>query len=188
MPHMKATLANRLNQDLKKIQPNEIRAFDMQVSQIPDIIKLTLGEPDFDTPEVVKQAAIDSINQNESHYTDSRGTAGLRRAAASFLATKYHLDYDPDSQILVTVGASEGIYSSLTAMLNPGDTVIIPTPIFPQYIPATLLSGGKPIFVDTSADGFILTPNVTVEDVQTADLGFANSDHNPVTLAFTLKP
>ena len=67
MPHMKATLANRLNQDLKKIQPNEIRAFDMQVSQIPDIIKLTLGEPDFDTPEVVKQAASDSIANNDSH-------------------------------------------------------------------------------------------------------------------------
>ena len=67
MPHMKATLANRLNQDLKKIQPNEIRAFDMQVSQIPDIIKLTLGEPDFDTPEVVKQAEIDSIANNDSH-------------------------------------------------------------------------------------------------------------------------
>ncbi|WP_288529366.1 aminotransferase class I/II-fold pyridoxal phosphate-dependent enzyme [uncultured Secundilactobacillus sp.] len=151
-------LENRMKTSLAQIQPSDILAFNQEISTIDGIVKLTLGEPDFNTPEHVKQAAIDSINQNESHYTDSRGTAGLRRAAASFLATKYHLDYDPDSQILVTVGASEGIYSSLTAMLNPGDTVIIPTPIFPQYIPATLLSGGKPIFVDTSADGFILTP------------------------------
>lgn len=153
-----SNLSKRMKTSLAEIQPSDILAFNQEISTIDGIVKLTLGEPDFNTPEHVKQAAVESINNNESHYTDSRGTAGLRKAAAAFLKDKYNLDYDPDSQLLVTIGASEGIYSSLTAMLNPGDTVIIPTPIFPQYIPATLMSGGRPVYVDTSDDGFILTP------------------------------
>ncbi len=106
----------------------------------------------------LKKAAIKSIENNESHYTNSRGTQGLREAATGFLNQKYGLNYDPDTQILVTTGATEAIYSALTAILNPGDTVIIPTPIFPLYIPIAMLNGAKPVFVDTSDNGFVLSP------------------------------
>lgn len=151
-------LSESMKQELSQIQPSSILKFNQEISTIPDIVKLTLGEPDFNTPDHVKQAAIQSIENNESHYTDSRGTAGLRQAAADFLKNKYDLNYDPESQILVTTGATEGIFSSLTAILNPGDSVIIPTPIFPQYIPVSILNGAKPIFVDTSDNGFVLSP------------------------------
>lgn len=79
MPTMKESLTQRLNQDLAKIQPNEIRAFDAKVSAMPDMIKLTLGEPDFDVPEVAKTAAINSITANDSHYAPGNGSVALRR-------------------------------------------------------------------------------------------------------------
>ncbi|MBD9095758.1 MAG: aminotransferase class I/II-fold pyridoxal phosphate-dependent enzyme, partial [Weissella confusa] len=191
MPHMKATLANRLNQDLKKIQPNEIRAFDMQVSQIPDIIKLTLGEPDFDTPEVVKQAAIDSIANNDSHYAPGNGTVAVRQAAAHFLSDRYDLQYDPMTEIAVTVGATEAIYASLTAVLNPGDKVLIPTPTFPLYDPITLMNGGEPVHLDTSATDFVLTPKMLSAAI--AEHGDAikaiilNYPGNPTGVAYSSK-
>lgn len=151
-------LSESMKHELKQIQPSSILKFNQEISQIPDMVKLTIGEPDFNTPDHVKQAAIRSIENNESHYTNSRGTEGLRKAASKFLNDKYDVNYDPASQMLVTTGATEGIFSSLTAMLNPGDTVIIPTPIFPLYIPIVTLNGAKPIFLDTSDNGFILSP------------------------------
>lgn len=147
-----------MKKELSALAPSEILKFNQEIANIPDIVKLTLGEPDFNTPEHVKQAAIRSIENNESHYTNSRGIIGLRKAAANFLKQKYELDYNPETQMLVTTGATEAIYSALTAILNPGDTVIIPTPIFPLYIPVAMLNGAKVVFVDTSADGFVLSP------------------------------
>lgn len=151
-------LSESMKQELKQIQPSSILKFNQEISKVPDMVKLTLGEPDFNTPDHVKQAAIHSIENNESHYTNSRGIDGLRKAASKFLSDKYNVHYDPETQILITTGATEGIFSSLTAMLNPGDSVIIPTPIFPIYIPDTMLNGAKPIFLDTSDNGFILSP------------------------------
>lgn len=151
-------LVDRMNQEVRQLKPSDILQFNAEISKIDGIVKLTLGEPDFPTPEHVKAAGIRSIENNESHYTQSKGLPGLRAAASHYLATKYHTKYDPESQILITAGATGGIYSSLTAMLNKGDTVIIPTPIFPLYIPIVMLNGAKPIFIDTSADGFILKP------------------------------
>lgn len=151
-------LVDRMNQEVLQLQPSDILQFNAEISKIDGIVKLTLGEPDFPTPEHVKAAGIRSIENNESHYTQSKGLPGLRAAASHYLATKYHTKYDPETQILITAGATGGIYSSLTAMLNKGNTVIIPTPIFPLYIPIVMLNGAKPIFIDTSADGFILKP------------------------------
>lgn len=151
-------LSSRMNKRVAALTPSSILTFNQKISKIPDIVKLTLGEPDFDTPEHVKQAAIEAINDNESHYTNSRGTLGLRKAATHYLDKKYGVEYDPETQILITAGATGAIYSALTAMLNPGDTVIIPTPIFPLYIPIAMLGGATPIFVDTSDNGFILSP------------------------------
>lgn len=151
-------LVNRMKKEVASLHPSDILAFNQEISSIPDIVHLTLGEPDFNTPDHVKLAAIGAIQQNRSHYTQSEGLIGLREAASHFLATKYNAHYDPKTQILVTAGVSEGIFSCLTAILNAGDTVIIPTPIFPPYIPITQLNGAKPIFINTEPDGFILTP------------------------------
>ena len=151
-------LSDKMNKRVAALTPAAILTFNQKISAIPDIVKLTLGEPDFNTPEHVKQAAIKAIDDNESHYTNSRGTEGLRQAAANFLNTKYGLNYDPDKQVIMTEGATGAIYSALTAMINPGDTVIVPTPIFPLYVPILMLAGAKPIFVDTSDNGFVLSP------------------------------
>lgn len=151
-------LSDKMNKRVAALTPAAILTFNQKISTIPDIVKLTLGEPDFNTPEHVKQAAVKAIDDNKSHYTNSRGTDGLRQAAAGFLHKKYGLNYYPATQVLMTAGATGAIYSSLTAMLNPGDTVIIPTPIFPLYVPIVLLAGAKPVFVDTSDNGFVLSP------------------------------
>ena len=160
MPHAKPALLSSFNQRLDLVKPSAIRAFDNEVSAIPDILKLTLGEPDFDVPEHIKQAAVRSIVENDSHYAASNGTLALRQAAAGFLADRYGVDYDAESEIIVTVGATEAIYTVVTSLLNPGDKVLLPTPIFPLYIPVTIVGGGEPVFIDTSANGFVLSPEM----------------------------
>lgn len=147
----------RFNHKIEAIAVSDIRQFDMEVSQIEGIIKLTLGEPDFNTPEHVKQAAIAAINADQSHYTPNSGIMELRRAAAKYYKEKYDLDYTPE-QVITTVGATEAIAASLQTILNPGDTVLMPTPVFPIYAPISQLNGADILQVDTSADGFILTP------------------------------
>lgn len=158
MPATKKEILSRLNNNFAKLTPGGIREFDYQVSAIPGIIKLTLGEPDFNVPAAMKQAAIDSINANDSHYAPGNGTLALRQVIAHFMQDRYQLDYDPENEIAVTVGATEGIFASLSTIINPGDEIIIPTPTFPFYMAVTKILGGTPIEVDTSSDGFVLTP------------------------------
>ncbi|WP_034993092.1 aminotransferase class I/II-fold pyridoxal phosphate-dependent enzyme [Liquorilactobacillus vini] len=151
-------LVSHMKKELSLLQPSDIREFDAYASKIPGIIKFTMGEPDFNTPEHIKQAAIKSIEQNQTHYAPSNGTLELRKAAAKFLATKYQQNYDPTSEVIITNGATEAIYTALTSILNPGDKVIIPTPIFPLYIAITTLNQAEPVLVDISHTGFKLTP------------------------------
>ncbi|WP_436665134.1 aminotransferase class I/II-fold pyridoxal phosphate-dependent enzyme [Lactiplantibacillus plantarum] len=153
------TLVNHMNHEIAAIQPSDILAFNAEIANIPGIVRLTLGEPDFNTPEHVKQAAIESIEADESHYAPSDGTLALRTAAAEFLATKYDVHYDPASEVIITAGATGGIYTALTSILNPGDEVLIPTPIFPLYIAIVKLAGATPVFMDTSDNGFVLSPD-----------------------------
>ncbi|MCK8449876.1 aminotransferase class I/II-fold pyridoxal phosphate-dependent enzyme [Lactiplantibacillus plantarum] len=153
------TLVNHMNHEIAAIQPSDILAFNAEIANIPGIVRLTLGEPDFNTPEHVKQAAIESIEADESHYAPSNGTLALRTAAAEFLAAKYDVHYDPASEVIITAGATGGIYTALTSILNPGDEVLIPTPVFPLYIAIVKLSGATPVFMDTSDNGFVLSPD-----------------------------
>jgi len=153
-----------LNQTLQKIQPNAIRAFDAKTSQIPEILKLTLGEPDFNVPDHIKQAAIASILADDSHYAPAPGTLALREAVQHFLADRYQLTYAAASQIIITLGATEGIYDTVNAVVNAGDRVLIPAPNFPLYDPIVTLAGGIPTYVDTSETGFLLT----TDQLQTA--------------------
>ncbi|MCD7131647.1 aminotransferase class I/II-fold pyridoxal phosphate-dependent enzyme [Limosilactobacillus balticus] len=188
MPATKKEILSRLNNNFAKLTPGGIREFDYQVSSIPGIIKLTLGEPDFNVPAAMKQAAIDSINANDSHYAPGNGTLALRQAIAHFMQDRYQLDYDPENEIAVTVGATEGIFASLSTIINPGDEIIIPTPTFPFYMAVTKILGGIPIEVDTSSDGFVLTPerlqNVLGEHPNAKGL-VLNYPSNPTGVTYT---
>lgn len=154
-----------MKKELALLKPSDIRTFDEYASRIPGIIKFTMGEPDFTTPEHIKEAGIRSIQKNQTHYAPSNGTLELRRAASSFLTTKYGQKYDPLSEVIVTNGATEAIYTALTSILNPGDKVIIPTPIFPLYIAITILNQATPILVDTSHNGFRMSPEMLQEQL-----------------------
>ena len=150
-------LTKHMKKGLVEQKPGQILAFAAYTNKIPDIIKFTIGEPDFNTPEHIKKAAEASIANNHSHYAPSNGTPGLRKAAADFVAEKYGQKYDP-SEILITNGVTESIYDFLTAVLNPGDVVLVPTPIFPLYIGDAQSMGATVEQIDTSDDDFKLTP------------------------------
>lgn len=139
---------------------NPILKFSDYASKIPDVVKFTLGEPDFNTPDHIKNAAKKGIDENHSHYAPSNGTMGLRKAAADFLAQKYGQKYDPETEVLVTNGVTESIFDTVCACLNPGDIMVVPTPIFPLYMSDVniLNDGAKIVTIDTSKDGFKLTP------------------------------
>lgn len=147
-----------VNKRVAAIQPNAIRAFDDQTSDVDDILKLTLGEPDFSVPQHIKQAAINSINSDDSHYAPSKGSVALRKAIRHFMIDRYELSYDAESEIVVTLGATEGIYDTLTAFINDGDKVLLPAPNFSMYDQTIALAGGDVVYVDTSKSGFLLTP------------------------------
>ncbi|WP_142427093.1 pyridoxal phosphate-dependent aminotransferase [Enterococcus durans] len=151
-------MTNRFNPRLKTVEISKIRNFDQQISSIPGIIKLTLGEPDFSTPEHVKQAGITAIEENYSHYTGMRGLPELCEAACAFQKKRYGLDYDPQTEVLTTVGATEAIAASLLAVLEEGDKVLIPAPAYPGYKPMVDLAGAELIMLDTSETGFICQP------------------------------
>ncbi|MGM0158240.1 aromatic amino acid aminotransferase [Enterococcus sp. AZ191] len=151
-------LTNRFNRRLKTVEISKIRDFDQQISSIPGIIKLTLGEPDFSTPEHVKQAGITAIEENYSHYTGMRGLPELCEAACAFQKKRYGLDYDYQTEVLTTVGATEAIAASLLAVLEEGDKVLIPAPAYPGYKPMVDLVGAELITLDTSETGFICQP------------------------------
>ncbi len=188
MPTTKKEILNRLNNNFAKLTPGGIREFDYQASAIPGIIKITLGEPDFNVPAAMKQAAIDSINANDSHYAPGNGTLALRQAIAHFMQDRYELEYDPENEIAVTVGATEGIFASLSTIINPGDEIIIPTPTFPFYMAVTKILGGIPIEVDTSSDDFVLTParlQSVLEEHPNAKGLVLNYPSNPTGVTYT---
>lgn len=153
-------LQDRFNNQTYKIEVSDIRKFDERVSIIDGMLKLTLGEPDFNTPSHIKEAAIDAITANQSHYTGMAGDINLREAASIFMKKKYAVSYSPKNEVLVTVGATEAISASLLAILNPGDKILVPSPIFPGYEPLITLSQAIPVFIDTSVNGFVLTPGM----------------------------
>ena len=154
-----------INERLKQITPSEIRAFDAQVSTIPGLLNFTIGEPNFDVPEFIKDAMKEALDKNFTHYAASDGLQELRQAIANFYQRRHQLDLNWQ-QIMVTVGASQGFMITMMALLNPWDKVLIPSPYFPLYGYSSILSGGDSVFVDTSADGFVLTPEALDHQLQ----------------------
>lgn len=160
-----STLSQRFNPELEKITVSLIRQFDERVSKIPNMLKLTLGEPDFDTPEHVKQAGIQAIEDNFSHYSGMAGLNDIRQAASAFFKEKYQVNYDWQTEVMVTVGATEAISATLLSMLVPGDEVILPAPIYPGYEPIIHLAGATPVYIDTTSNGFILSPEALEKEL-----------------------
>ena len=153
-------LTKRFNKQLDKIQVSLIRQFDQAISEIPGVLRLTLGEPDFTTPDHVKEAAKRAIDQNQSYYTGMSGLLTLRQAASDFVKEKYQLDYAPENEILVTIGATEALSATLTAILEEGDKVLLPAPAYPGYEPIVNLVGAEVVEIDTTENNFVLTPEM----------------------------
>ncbi|MCH3923060.1 aminotransferase class I/II-fold pyridoxal phosphate-dependent enzyme [Limosilactobacillus sp.] len=153
-------MSKHMRTTLKDVPTLKIFDFSSYVAQIPDVIKFTVGEPDFNTPKYIKQAGIRAIENNRTHYASQRGTAGLLQAVSDALSDRYDLHYDPKTEILITNGVTEGVYSAIAAVTNPGDVVLVPTPTFSIYGPDSLINGAEPVEVDTSVTDFKLTPEL----------------------------
>lgn len=166
MPELAHNLENSLSKKVTNIKASGIRSFDDQISSVEGIIKLTLGEPDMNTPEHVKQAAIKSIQENDSHYSPNLGKIELRQAVSTYLKNKIGISYDPKNEVAITVGATEAISAALNGISNPGDKIIIPTPVFSLYWPVAALADAESVLVDTSADDFTLTAEHLEEVIQ----------------------
>ncbi|MFO8036451.1 MAG: aminotransferase class I/II-fold pyridoxal phosphate-dependent enzyme [Anaerolineales bacterium] len=136
-----------LAQHVANLKPSGIREFFDIVATMDDVISLGIGEPDFVTPEPILQAGIQALQDGETHYTSNAGILELREAIAAYLGEKYGVTYDPAGEVVVTVGVSEALYLALTAILEPGEEVIIPTPCFVSYQAEVILAGGRPVEV-----------------------------------------
>ncbi|MGZ6341363.1 MAG: pyridoxal phosphate-dependent aminotransferase [Candidatus Limnocylindrales bacterium] len=152
-----------LAQRVREVPRSGIRRFFDIAATMTDVISLGVGEPDFDTPDHVIAAGIRSLEAHRTHYTSNSGTIELRRALADHLERLYGVRYEPEREILITVGASEALLAALLGTCDPGDEVILHEPSFVSYRPAILFAGGVPVVVEThQADDFALDP-VAVE-------------------------
>ena len=150
---------NILCRRVADVPPSGIRKFFDVVSEMDGVISLGVGEPDFNTPWTYTDAAIYSLRRGHTHYTSNWGLIELRRAINRYLTGRFETEYDPTDEILVTVGASEGIDLALRALVGPGDEVIVPDPSYVSYMPNIRFAGGVCVAVPTAAeDGFRLTP------------------------------
>ena len=149
-----------INQRVANVPPSGIRKFFDIVRQMPDAISLGVGEPDFVTPWAIRDAAIQSIEEGRTQYTSNWGLESLREKIAAYLRMRCHVTYSPKDEVLVTVGASEGIDLALRALVCPGDEVLIPEPSYVSYAPCVTFAGGTAVPVITRAeDEFALTPD-----------------------------
>lgn len=147
-------LEHLINQRVKNIDISGIRKFFNMVAHIDDLISFTIGQPDFPTPEHVKEAGITAIEQNFTSYTHNAGTIELREAACNFVKIKYGLDYKPESEVIVTAGASEAIDITFRTILTEGSEVLLPGPIYPGYEPIIKMMGATPVHVDIRTNQF----------------------------------
>ena len=150
-----------LNQAVTAVPPSGIRRFFDLASSMKDTISLGVGEPDFITPYHIRNAAINSLIDGGTQYTANRGLLSLRREISKYLDSRFDVPYNPETQILVTVGASEAIDLALRAMVSPGDEVLVPEPSYVSYSPSVIFAGGTPVGVVTrQEDDFRLKPDL----------------------------
>ncbi|MCY8576909.1 aminotransferase A [Bacillus haynesii] len=152
-----------LNPNVKEIEISGIRKFSNLVSQYENVISLTIGQPDFFTPHHVKQAAKKAIDENQTSYTHNAGYPELRQAVQLYMKKKADLNYEAESEIIMTTGASQAIDSAFRTILSPGDEVILPGPVYPGYEPIIKMCGASPLIIDTTSHGFKLTAKLIEE-------------------------
>ena len=145
-------MKNTLSQRVQSIPPSGIRKYFDIAATMQDVISLSIGEPDFVTPDVIQRAAIQSIKQGETKYTSNSGTLELRRALSDHLAHRYDVHYDPETEILITVGVSEALHDAMLATIDPGDQVIVAEPCFVAYKPSVVFAGGTPVVLATCVE------------------------------------
>lgn len=149
----------RISKKVDQLAPSGIRAFFDLVLGMKDVISLGVGEPDFVTPWHVRQSAIHSLEQGFTSYTSNKGMGELRKAITVFLKDRHGLDYDPEEEVLITVGVSQAFDLAVRAILDPGEKVLIPDPCYVAYGPVVELAYGVPVFLPTSLKGgFKITP------------------------------
>ncbi|HHW71767.1 MAG TPA: aminotransferase class I/II-fold pyridoxal phosphate-dependent enzyme [Firmicutes bacterium] len=147
-----------LSAKVQTIKPSGIRKYFDIAATMGDVISLGVGEPDFPTPANVREAGVRSMTEKGTRYTSNSGLLELRQAISRYLERRFELPYDPETQVLITVGASEAIDLALRAVVNPGDEVLVPEPTFVSYAPLTIMAGGVPVPVPTyEKDDFRLT-------------------------------
>ena len=141
-----------LSSAVKDIKPSGIRRFFDIAERMEGVISLGVGEPDFRTPRQIRTAAIRSLEQAKTRYTSNKGLLALRQEITAYTNRKYGIKYDPEREVLVTVGGSEAIDAVIRAITNPGDEIIIPQPSYVCYEPITRLAGGVPVIINTKAE------------------------------------
>lgn len=157
---------NVLSDKIKKIKPSGIRKFFDLASTVDNVISLGVGEPDFQTPWSIRKTAIDTLEKKRIIYSANSGLADLRTEISSYINKKMNVSYDPQNEVIVTVGGSEAIDISLRALINLGDEVLIVEPCFVCYAPIVELSGGIPVSINTRIeDNFKLTPELLKEKI-----------------------
>ncbi|MCL1789540.1 MAG: aminotransferase class I/II-fold pyridoxal phosphate-dependent enzyme [Oscillospiraceae bacterium] len=150
-----------LSEKSQIIKPSGIRKFFDIAAGVPDIISLSVGEPDFDTPWAIRREAIRVLEEGKTTYTSNAGLMPLRKAVSSYFKRTIHTEYNPENEIVITVGGSEAIDITIRALVNPDDEVIVPEPCFVSYAPIVELTGGVAVSAATYAkDEFKLTPEI----------------------------
>lgn len=157
-------MRNPLSDTIVEIPPSGIRKFFDIVSEMKDAISLGVGEPDFDTPWHIREEGIYSLEKGRTFYTSNAGLKELKVEICNYLKRRCDVTYDPDTEVMVTVGGSEAIDIALRAMLNYGEEVLIPQPSYVSYVPCAKLAGGVPVIIELEEkDQFRLTPEKLLE-------------------------
>ena len=159
-------MRNPLNEKIVSIPPSGIRKFFDIVSEMKDAISLGVGEPDFDTPWHIREEGIYSLEKGRTFYTSNAGLKDLKIEIHNYLERRCNVCYDPDQEIMVTVGGSEAIDAAMRAMIEPGDEVLIPQPSYVSYTPCCVLADGVPVSIELEEkDRFRLTPEKLLEKI-----------------------
>lgn len=167
-----------LNYNLYALKRSQIRVYTNLARETPDCAMLTIGEPDFDTPEVIKAAAIAALKDNQTHYAPNQGTVVLRNAVAKFETARGHRT--KPEEVLITIGACHGLFTAMLGVLNPGDEVIIPTPGFVLYESIAAIAGAKVVTLDLTKSNFQINAdalNAAITEKTKAII--INSPNNP---------
>lgn len=155
-----------LSDKVTSLKPSGIRKFFDIVSEMKDAISLGVGEPDFDTPWFIRDEGIFSLERGRTFYTSNAGLKDLRKEISNYIKRTQRIEYDPDNEIIVTVGGSEGIDIGLRAVINPGDEVIIPQPSYVSYEPCAILADAKPVIINLKAENeFRLKPKELLDAI-----------------------